>query len=100
MTRSHAPAAMQQDQEIWSGIEPIGAPESVGALLARNVTRFGNHAAFMEKRDGRYHPVSWRELALQAAALGRYLKHAGIGAGDRVLFFRPTVARCSSPSLP
>lgn len=89
MTRSHASAALHAGLEIWSALEPIGPRESVGAMLARNVARMGDRPAFMERRSGRFHPVTWRQLALQAAALGRWLTRAGIGAGDRVAIFSP-----------
>lgn len=89
MTRSHAQAACSDGHEIWSAMQPVGERESVGAMLARNVRELGNHAAFMERHDGAYRPVSWKQLACQAAALGRYLTNAGIGAGDRVVIFSP-----------
>lgn len=89
MSRSHAPAARQAAQEIWSTLEPIGPRESVGAMLARNVARLGDHPAFLERHAGRFHPVTWRALAVQAAALGRWLTQAGIGVGDRVAIFTP-----------
>lgn len=89
MTRSHAPVAMQEGHEIWSALEPIGSVESVGAMLARNVARLGDQPAYLERRDGRFQPVTWRSLARQAAALSRWLVRAGIRPGDRVTIFSP-----------
>jgi long-subunit acyl-CoA synthetase (AMP-forming) len=89
MTRSHAPAAMHSDQEAWSNLEPLGSPEPVGAMLARNVARLGDHAAFLERRDGQFRAVTWRTLAHSATALAAYLSRAGIGSGDRVVVFSP-----------
>ena len=89
MTRSHAPAAMIEGQEIWSDFEPVGPSESVGGMLARNVARFGNQAAFAERATGAWRTVTWRALAQDAAALGEWLTRAGIGPGDRVVVFSP-----------
>jgi long-subunit acyl-CoA synthetase (AMP-forming) len=89
MTRSHAPAAMLAEQEIWSDFAPVGARESVGSLLARNVARLGDHGAFAERSDDAWRVTSWRTLAHKAAALARFLTDAGIVAGDRVVVFSP-----------
>ena len=60
---SHARAAVREGDIIRSQLAPVGERESVGALLARNVARFGAHAVYSERRDGAFRAVSWSAFA-------------------------------------
>lgn len=81
---SHGPAARRTGPTIECTIPPVGHLENVGGLLARNAARMPDHAVCCERRDGRFEPTSWLALLDDAAAFGRFLAEAGVGAGSRV----------------
>jgi long-subunit acyl-CoA synthetase (AMP-forming) len=86
---SHALAAVRDGDTIRSQLAPMGERESVGGLLARNVARFPDHAVYSERVDGVFRPVSWSELARDAASFGAFLVAQGVGPGTRVAVVSP-----------
>jgi long-subunit acyl-CoA synthetase (AMP-forming) len=86
---SHALAAVREGDSIRSRLAPIGGCESVGALLARNVARFGSHAVYSERRDGTFRAVSWEAFARDVASFGAFLSAAGTRPGTRVAVVSP-----------
>jgi len=44
----------------------------------------GERPFLWAKRDGRYHPLSWRDVAARVSALARGLRAMGVGRGDRI----------------
>ena len=48
------------------------------------VKRHGDAPFLWAKRDGAFHPLTWRQAAEQVVALARGLKHLGLDVGDRV----------------
>jgi long-subunit acyl-CoA synthetase (AMP-forming) len=86
---SHALAAVREGDTIRSLLAPVGEREGVGALLARNVARFGAHAVYSERRDGSFCPVSWEAFARDVASFGDFLSSAGAGSGTRVAVVSP-----------
>jgi long-subunit acyl-CoA synthetase (AMP-forming) len=81
---SHARAAVRDGNTIYSRLAPIGEREPVGAFLARHAARLPDQPAFRERRDGRFHAVTWKSLLRDVAAFGRFLTAAGVAPGDRV----------------
>ena len=61
-----------------------GAPASIPALLALNVSRFGSKAAYREKEFGIWQAWSWAETAEEIEALALGLLALGINTGDHV----------------
>ena len=47
--------------------------------------RFGERPLLWAKREGRYRPLGWRDVAARVCGLARGLRALGIGPGDRVL---------------
>lgn len=86
---SHALAAVREGDIIRSQLATVGARESVGALLARNVARFGPHAVFSERHDGAFRAVSWDVFARAVASFGAFLADLGVGSGARVAVVSP-----------
>ena len=86
---SHALAAVREGDSIRSRLAPVGERESVGALLARNVARFGSHAVYSERRDGAFRAVSWEAFARDVVSFGAFLSAAGMRAGARVAVVSP-----------
>ena len=86
---SHALAAVREGDIIRSKLAPVGTRESVGALLARNVARFGPHAVFAERHDAAFRAVSWDGFARDVASFGAFLADMGVGPGARVAVVSP-----------
>ena len=86
---SQAAAAVRDGNTISSRLAPVGVREPVGAFLARNAARFAEHPAYCERRDGRFHPVTWRALLRDVVAFGRFLTASGGGRADRVAVISP-----------
>ncbi len=61
-----------------------GQPESVPALLARNVAQFGSKPAYREKEFGIWQSWTWRETAEEIEAMALGLLALGIERGDHV----------------
>ncbi|AHM03185.1 Long-chain-fatty-acid--CoA ligase [Roseibacterium elongatum DSM 19469] len=61
---------------------PSGAPQSVPALLARNVSQFGSKPAYREKEFGIWQSWSWAEAAEEIEALAMGLLALGLEKGD------------------
>lgn len=86
---SHALAAVREGDVIRSLLAPMGARESIGALLARNVTRFDSHAIYSERRDDAFHAVSWEAFARDVTSFGAFLSSVGVEPNGRVAVMSP-----------
>ncbi len=63
---------------------PVGVPQSVPALLARNVTQFGSKPAYREKEFGIWQSWTWAEAAEEIDAIALGLLVLGVDRGDHV----------------
>ena len=54
------------------------------AMFFDQAKRHGDDPFLWAKRDGAFHPLTWRQTAEQVVALARGLKHLGLDVGDRV----------------
>ena len=54
-------------------------------LFFNQVDARGEHPFLWAKRDGKFRPLSWREVALQVSELARGLKALGVKPGDRIV---------------
>jgi long-chain acyl-CoA synthetase len=63
---------------------PKGAPQSVPALLKRNVAQFGSKAAYREKEYGIWQSWTWAEAAEEIEAIALGLLALGVDRGDHV----------------
>ena len=63
---------------------PQGVPQSVPALLARNVAQFGSKPAYREKELGIWQNWSWAEAAEEIDAIACGLLALGANRGDHV----------------
>ena len=61
-----------------------GVPESVPALLARNVAQFGSKPAYREKEFGIWQTWSWAETAEEIQAIAYGFLALGVEKGDHV----------------
>ena len=61
-----------------------GVPESVPALLARNVAQFGSKPAYREKEFGIWQTWSWAEVADEIQAIAFGFLALGVDKGDHV----------------
>ena len=61
-----------------------GGSESVPALLARNVERFGSKPAYREKEYGIWQSWTWAEAAAEIDAIANGLLALGVDRGDHV----------------
>ncbi|MGE5362027.1 MAG: AMP-dependent synthetase/ligase [Bacteroidales bacterium] len=86
---THAGSVIRDGDVMRSSIEPIGVPESVGAVLARNSQRFRERAIYREKRGGRFVEVTWEEFLYDVVSFGQFLSSFNIGKRDRVAVFSP-----------
>jgi len=67
---------------------PIGTGEpwpNLVTMFFRQADRFGERPLLWHKRDGRWQPLTWREVAVRICMLARGLRSLGVGPGDRVL---------------
>jgi len=85
----HARAASRAGDELSCAIPAPGPSESLGALLRRQLARFGDRVMFAELGSGDLRLTTWREFACRAAALARFLERAGTAGGDRVVVVSP-----------
>ena len=74
---------------IRSRLAPVGARETIGAMLARNATRLADHPAYAERRHGEFQMVTWSALCRDACAFGAFLTASGVRPGDRVVVVSP-----------
>ena len=86
---SHALAAVREGDTIRSRLAPVGERESIGALLARNVARFGAHPVYSERRDGAFRAQTWEAFGRDVASFGAFLTAAGARPGARVAVVSP-----------
>jgi long-chain acyl-CoA synthetase len=63
---------------------PRGAPQSVPALLARNVAQFGSKPAYREKEFGIWQAWTWAEAAEEIRAIALGFLALGVARGDYV----------------
>ncbi|MCR9067770.1 MAG: AMP-binding protein [Rhodobacteraceae bacterium] len=61
-----------------------GVPQSVPALLARNVAQFGSKPAYREKEYGIWQTWSWAEVSEEIDAIANGLLALGVDRGDHV----------------
>ena len=54
-------------------------------MFFRQADRFGERPLLWHKRDGRWQPLTWREVAVKICMLARGLRSLGIRPGDRVV---------------
>jgi long-chain acyl-CoA synthetase len=54
-------------------------------MFFRQADRFGERPLLWHRREGRYVPLTWREVAAQICMLARGLRALGVGPGDRVV---------------
>lgn len=54
-------------------------------MFFRQADRYGERPLLWHKREGRYMPLTWREVAVQVCMLARGLRNLGIVPGDRVV---------------
>lgn len=54
-------------------------------MFFRQADRFGERPLLWHKRDGRWLPLTWREVAVKICMLARGLRSLGIRPGDRVV---------------
>ncbi len=59
--------------------------QSLPALLFDQAQRLDGKPFLWAKREGRYHPVSWTEVAEAVSALSRGLRSIGVKPGDRLV---------------
>jgi len=86
---SLARAAVRNGSSLSCALDPIGSPESIGGMLARNAERFADHVVFQEKHGGRFLGVTWEDFLCDVVAFGRFLSARGIGRGDRIVVISP-----------
>lgn len=86
---SHAAAAVRDGSRVFSALPMIGQPESIGGLLERNASRFGDLPAYCEQRGGAFAPTTWRTLRDDAVSFGLFLSACGVRPGDRVAVVSP-----------
>ena len=55
------------------------------AMFFDQAERRGDAPFLWAKRDGAFHPLSWRQAAERVVALARGLRHLGLEVGDRVV---------------
>ena len=58
--------------------------QNLASLFFERAASAGDAPFLWAKRDGTYHPWSWRQTATMASELSRGLRSAGISPGDRV----------------
>ena len=54
-------------------------------MFFRQADRFGERPLLWHKREGRYVPLTWREVAVKICMLARGLRTLGISPGERVV---------------
>ncbi|MBK8174085.1 MAG: long-chain fatty acid--CoA ligase [Rhodospirillales bacterium] len=54
-------------------------------MFFRQADRAGERPLLWFKRDGRYAPLTWREVAVQICMLARGLRSLGVGLGERIV---------------
>jgi long-subunit acyl-CoA synthetase (AMP-forming) len=86
---SHALAAVREGDTIRSQLAPVGDRESIGALLARNVARFGAHPVYCERRDGAFRAHTWDAFGRDVASFAAFLAASGVKPGTRVAVVSP-----------
>ena len=69
----------------YSELTTLTIPE----LFARQAAAKGDSTLFLVKRDGSYHPITWRQAASDVWALSAFLLTQEVAPGDRVILFSP-----------
>jgi long-chain acyl-CoA synthetase len=77
----------------------IGDWPNLVAMFLRQAERHGQQPFLWEKTNGRYQPLSWREVAAQVAALAASLQSFGLTRGDRVLLLSQNSPRWAIADL-
>jgi len=82
---SHAATARRSGRTVSCALRVEDAPESVGALLARNARRYAARDVCRERAaDGRWRRTTWRQLRDSACAVAGFLRDLDTRPGDRV----------------
>jgi long-chain acyl-CoA synthetase len=79
---AHEAAPGTERQAIGSGARP--APGTLTQLFYEAVERYDRPDALQYKRDGKYRPISHRDLLTRVRHVGQGLLQQGLRAGDRV----------------
>ena len=58
---------------------------NLAAMFFEQVANFGDKPFLWAKRDGKYNPLSWGDVAARVTPLARGLLQTGIEPGDRVV---------------
>src|SRR5208337_3328906 len=67
-----------------AGPQPRPVPGTLNHLFYDSVERYDKPDALQFKQDGRYRPISHREIADRVRRVGCGLQHKGFRPGDRV----------------
>jgi long-chain acyl-CoA synthetase len=59
--------------------------QNLVSMFYEQADRLGERPFLWSKREGAYHPLSWRDVAARVTALARGLQAIGVEAGDRVV---------------
>jgi long-subunit acyl-CoA synthetase (AMP-forming) len=82
-----ADTVVHEGDVLRTTLEPLGEPETIGALLGRNAARLGNRTIFREKKEGSLQDLTWDEFLLKVVSFGTFLRSRGIETGDRVAVY-------------
>jgi len=77
-------AAVREGDTVSCALEPVPGPATIPELLEANTTRFPDHAAYREARDGEFADVTWIEFLRRVTALATFLHGRGVRPGDPV----------------
>ncbi|MGZ9035294.1 MAG: AMP-binding protein, partial [Rhodospirillales bacterium] len=68
-----------------SGPDTFGSWPNLVTMFFDQADRFGERPLLWAKREGRYRPLGWRDVAARVCGLARGLRALGVEKGDRVL---------------
>ncbi len=73
---------------LHEGVETAACEDdwpNLVTMFFRQADRFGERPLLWHKREGRYMPLTWREVAVQICMLARGLRSLGVVPGDRIV---------------
>lgn len=59
--------------------------QNLVVMFFEQAERFGERPFLWRKREGRFQPVTWREVAARVTSLARGLRQLGLARGDRIV---------------
>jgi long-chain acyl-CoA synthetase len=59
--------------------------QNLVVMFFEQAERFGERPFLWRKREGRFQPVTWREVAARVTSLARGLRQLGLSRGDRIV---------------